>query len=113
LLGLVVGIPEPVVSPEAIEALYRRLVQYQPVAHLSSGDRDEPGTLAHAIADLADASRDYLALLPRLLDDRLTDHELDDALFDLSRVLEHMRYHIEDSRYIRGRMPALPEDPLT
>jgi len=80
---------------------------------LSSGYRDEPGTPAHAIAGLADASRDYLALLPRLLDDRLTDHELDDALFDLTQVLEHVRYHIEDSRYVRGRMPALPEDPST
>ena len=96
-----------------MEALYRRLQQYQPVAKLSSGDRDEPGTLTHAIADLADASRDYLALLPRLLDDRLTDDELDDALFNLTMVLQHMRYHIEDSRFVRGHMPALPEDEST
>ncbi|HEY4844858.1 MAG TPA: hypothetical protein VII89_04125 [Candidatus Dormibacteraeota bacterium] len=101
---------EPVVSPEVIESLHRRLKQCQSIAELSSGDHEEPGTLAHAIADLADASREYLELLPRLLDDRLAGDELVEALFDLTFVLQHMRYHIEDSRYVRQYMPPLPPD---
>ena len=93
-----------------MESLYRRLMQLQPIAELSSGDHEEPGTLAHAIDDLADASRDYLELLPRLLDDRLTGDELLEALFEVTFVLQHMRYHIENSRYIRAHMPPLPPD---
>jgi hypothetical protein len=71
---------------------------------------DEAGTLAHAIADLADSSRDYLEILPRLLDEQLVGDELVLELIGVKNGLAHTLYHIEDPRFFRQGLDQLRDD---
>jgi len=101
---------QPVVSAQNVEALRRRLAQSPRITAFSSGKHDEAEALANAMADLADASRDYLELLPGLLDDRLTADQVVQELIGAMGVFAHMRYHLEESRFVRTLLPPLPPD---
>jgi hypothetical protein len=101
---------QPVVSAEAVLALGRRLAQCPQIAELGSDDHDEAGTLAHAIADLADSSRDYREALPKLLHERLAGDDLVLELIDLRNELAHTLYHIEDPRFFREGLQPLRDD---
>jgi hypothetical protein len=100
----------PVVSAEAMVALGLRLAQCHQIAEVDSDDHDEAGTLAHAIADLADSSRDYLEALPKLLDERLAGDDLVLELIGLRNELAHTLYHIEDPRFFREGLQPLRDD---
>jgi hypothetical protein len=95
------------VSAEATESLRQRLARCPQIARLSTPDWEEPGTLAHALADLADASRGYLELLPTLLNDQVEGEELMSALTDVESELQHMAYHLEDPRVFRALLDPL------
>jgi hypothetical protein len=101
---------QPVVSAEATAALARRLAECPQIAQLSSDGHDEASALAHAIADLADSSRDYLDALSKLLDERLEGDGLILELIGLMNELGHTLYHIQDPRFFREGLEPLLDD---
>ena|ERR1700686_3342447 len=101
---------QPVVSAAVTAALGRRLAKCPQIAKLSSDDHDEASTLANAIADLADSSRNYLEALPRLLDERLVGDDLVLELVGLMNELAHAEYHIQDPRFFREGLEPLRDE---
>jgi hypothetical protein len=93
--------PNPLSSAEAMKGLVARLERCSQIANLSDESHNEASTLAHSLSDLADASDQYLKVLPSLLDESLQGDELIQRLVDVVNVLQHMLYHLEDPRFFR------------
>ncbi|MGB2941003.1 MAG: hypothetical protein WBD38_11975 [Candidatus Dormiibacterota bacterium] len=100
----------PLASAAAIEELASRLANIARIAKLSDNDHDEPQVLAHALADLAAASEQYLKSVPDLADRRVEGEKLLLRLIEVSTQLQHMLYHLEDPRFLRQFLEPLRDE---
>ncbi|SRR6266487_5813844 len=97
-------------SPEQVRSLADRLAAIPSIARLSTSNHNEPWTLAHSLADIADSSEAYLERLPAALRPDVRGEDLVQLLIDLGAELEHMLYHLEDPRFLRERFAPLRND---
>ena len=65
------------------------------VEQFSDEQRDESDTLAHALLDVLEASRELSDRISRILEAGVTEEEL----HGVGEELRHVMYHVNDSRY--------------
>jgi hypothetical protein len=93
-----------------MKALVARLERCSQITNLSDASHNEAWTLAHSLSDIADASDEYLKVLPSLRDVSLQGDELIQRLIDVVNGLQHMLYYLEDPRFFRQFLGPLRED---
>ena len=90
-------------SKKAVEQMARlraRFLRSPQITKLDEPGREEAETLSHALVDLDEASEEYRQKFRKLLDSDISGDELVLELIDLAMTLQHMRYHMEDSRFL-------------
>lgn len=94
---------EPIIiGPEDVSSLATRLERLDVVREHDGPDYREAEYLAQSLAELEESFRRYLnLLLPRLVQDDLSNKDLAVALHDIGEEFRHVLYHIKDPKYFR------------
>jgi len=94
----------------AVIALAERLSNCQEVKRHTTGEHDEPSTLAHALADIEESLESLrLKLLPKLVAEPPDPRRDLQVLLDIGEELRHVLYHIDDSRFFQYLKPGAGE----
>lgn len=82
--------------------LEQRLSKIPEIAQFDKPAEPQGHTLTHALAGWEDSfSRFLTELLPKLLNEKATNHELIDTVHDIGDELRHVLYHVHDVKYFR------------
>lgn len=84
---------------ENVEKLAEILSHSKDVTKYDDADNKEAWTIAQGFSDIEESFQRLLNLLPKLLDDKITDSEINDLLLDIGEEFRHILYHIKDMRY--------------
>jgi hypothetical protein len=81
---------------ENVEKLAEILSRSKNVTRFDDNDNKEAWTIAYGFRDIEESFQEFLKLLHKLLDDKITDSEINDLLFDIGEEFRHILYHIKD-----------------
>ena len=85
---------------EVIRKLAENLSKSKKVTSDDNGTEQEAWTLAHGFSDLEDSFRTFSGeLLPKLLNENLSEEEIDEVLWEIGEEFRHILYHIHDNQY--------------
>jgi predicted nucleic acid-binding Zn-ribbon protein len=63
--------------------------------------KEENEALIHALVDIQDSFENiYNQILPKLTEEKLTEDEVRDLLWDVREEFRHIKYHIQDSNIL-------------
>lgn len=89
---------------QQIDNLRERLAKCPAVTRFGP---DEAGTLVHALSDLEESFRKFLAeQLPMLVDPSVQGEQLEELLMDISGEFRHILYHLHDPQSFRLLEPT-------
>jgi hypothetical protein len=85
---------------QKLEIIAQNLRKSEKVNLNDNGEELEAYTIAHALLDI-EKSANVLSnnFIPKLLDNEITENELNEILIDIGDVFRHIIYHIKDSKY--------------
>lgn len=85
---------------EKIKLLAEKLSGCSKVTRYNTAGDDEAWTLSHDLVDLEESFRKITDnFLPKLLNEKLTEEETEDTLWDIGEEFRHILYHIGNNKY--------------
>lgn len=83
-----------------LEILVQNLRKSQKVKSYDSPQEREADTLGHSLLDMEESFKVIMNdHIPRLMQNNITEKEIDDVLFEIGDELRHILYHIKDPKF--------------
>lgn len=92
----------PLENINNLKMLAERLSTCQEVSKFDKDGHNEAWAIAHGFSDLEESFREILDVqFPKLVNEPLSQSEINDLLLDIGEELRHILYHIRDLEFYK------------
>lgn len=89
-------------EPNKLKILADRLSKIKEISRFNHENHNESWVIAHSFSGLEHSFNKFLeSYLPRLVDENLSDQEVNDLLIEIGEELRHIIYHIRDPDFLK------------